>query len=64
MRNLQRPRRGDPVVAKVRVLSFSFWPVQKTSPRFSVQSCIYSANPWPMLRRSIDEYLGTVTHYS
>ncbi len=55
MPRLSSARDGEPLVVKKRALPFSYWPMRQSAPRYSLQSCIFSSNPWHLLARRVKE---------
>lgn len=53
MSRLPAARKGSPLKIKDKPLSFSFWPVTRTTRRYGLQSHLYSTNPWALIAQSI-----------
>ena len=49
----RNPRQGTVLELKQRPLPFSFWPVDKTTRRYSLQSHVFATNPWAVIVRSV-----------
>jgi hypothetical protein len=60
MPTLPEARNGIELKAYSRTVPFSFWPTAPTAPRPTVQSLLFSTDPWRMMRRSIAEQVQNV----
>ena len=51
---LPQPREGEKLRIKERPLEFSFWPVERTTRRYSLGSRVFATDPWTVIRRSAE----------
>lgn len=56
MPRLSAPRVGTDVLILQRPLSFSFWPMYRTTRRYGLQAQLYATNPWALIRSSIGDH--------
>lgn len=48
-------RSGDPLEILSGTLGFSFWPMRRTTRRYGLNTKVFAKDPWPVIRRSIEE---------
>src|SRR5687767_8523301 len=53
MARLAPPRPGTQVVVKQRPVPFSFWPMQRGTRRFGLQSSLFVRDPWSVIRDAV-----------
>jgi hypothetical protein len=53
MVRLAQPRAGTQVVVRQRPVPFSFWPMQRGTRRFGLQSSLFVRDPWTVIRDAI-----------
>ena len=56
---LPEARDGIELKAYSRTVPFSFWPTAPTVPRPTLQSLLFAADPWGMMRRAITEQVAS-----
>ena len=54
MAKLPKPRDGVPLEIKGGRVPFSLWPAYKTTRRYGLQPRVFTSDPWPLLRRSVE----------
>ncbi len=47
-------RKGTRITVLQRPLSFSFWPMYRTTRRYGLQSTVFALDPWTLIRASIN----------
>ena len=57
---LPEARDGIELKAYSRTVPFSFWPTAPTVPRPTLQSLLFAADPWGMMRHSITEQVANL----
>jgi hypothetical protein len=53
MARLAQPRGGTQVVVRQRPVPFSYWPMQRSTRRFGLQSSLFVRDPWTVIRDAV-----------
>jgi YaaC-like Protein len=53
MAQVPQPRSGTRVVVRQRPVQFSFWPMQRSTRRFGLQSSLFVRDPWTVIRDAV-----------
>ena len=60
MVQLSQPRVGTQVVVRQRPVPFSFWPMQRGTRRFGLQSSLFVRDPWTVIRDAVQSRCPSV----